>query len=590
MVMRHVKKGPYSGDGRLRVTTRTVLAAVLVLALAAGSHAVQQVDAPVPVPSVLLDSIADFETAPPLPVHRAPASAGALADLPAWQVANWKINSDTTTELQNEEQVAVNPLDPDNLVAVWRDFRLGYRRVGVGYTFDGGVTWHDELLVEPDYPRHSDPGITVDADGNFYIVILAYTGSTSEENGLYVYRSEDGGVTWSDGVPAVNQVPNVFEDKELIACDRTGGFFDGNLYVAWARFGSSIEIMNATSTDGGASFGTPVTVSDDSSVQWPCPVVGPDGTYYVAWVQYSTSEIRLDRSPSGGSSFGTDVIVTDVYAAQTTINGGISVFGFPAMDCDIFGGTYNGRLYIAYMDREWGDYDVFMRYSDDHGSTWSSPVRINDDSIGNGCDQFHPWTCVSPDGVVNVALYDRRNDPSNFLMDLYLAQSFDGGLTFEPNIRVTTVSSDPTAGSPRAGIIGEYIGLTAASADRVHPVWTDTREGHQDVYTSIIDTTFVGVPEEPVAGLLLMPPTPNPSRGDAMLHLASPAGGAVLVTVSDIAGRLVREFEAVLGADGRCSVVWDGTDAGGEVVASGVYFVRATDGTTSATGKVVRLR
>ena len=42
-----------------------------------------------------------------------------------WETpANTKINQDLTTQLQNEEQVAVNPKDPDNLVAVWRDFRL----------------------------------------------------------------------------------------------------------------------------------------------------------------------------------------------------------------------------------------------------------------------------------------------------------------------------------------------------------------------------------------------------------------------------------------------------------------------------------
>ena len=520
----------------------------------------------------------------------AAARADVLGELPSWQIDNWRINSDSTTEVQNEEQVAINPLDPDNLVAVWRDFRLGHRRVGVGYTFDGGVTWHDSLLEEPDYPRHSDPGITTDSDGNFYIVILAYTGNTSEENGLYVYKSEDGGVTWGDGVPAIDQVPNVFEDKELIACDRTSSFYNGNLYVAWARFGSTTDIYNVTSTDGGASFGDAVLVSDESSVQWPCPVVGPDGTYYIAWVQFSDYEIRIDRSPSGGATFGTDITVTDIYATSTTINGGITVFGFPAMDCDIFGGLYHGRLYIAYMDRVWGDYDIFMRYSDDHGSTWSAPARINDDAIGNGRDQFHPWTVVSDDGVVNVIFYDRRNDPSNLLMDLYLTQSFDGGLTFEPNIRVTTVSSDPTAGSTRAGLIGEYIGLAAASADRVHPVWTDTREGHQDVYTAVVDTTFVGVEDGAVAGLRLSPPSPNPSRGDALLHLAAPGAAGVSVRVCDVSGRVVREFTAVPDADGRCSLVWDGKDGAGERVASGVYFVRATDGDSVATEKLVRIR
>jgi hypothetical protein len=533
------------------VTARILIAAALVVTLAAGSTSGVRAEGRAPFPLASLDPLTDADEALIPYASHIPAVPDALGDLPAWQVLNWRINSDVTTELQNEEQVAINPLDPDNLVAVWRDFRLGHRRVGVGYTFDGGITWHDSLLEEPSSPRHSDPGITTDADGNFYVVILSYTGSTSEPNGLFVLKSEDGGVTWGDAVPAIDQVPGVFEDKELIACDRTGGWFDGNLYVAWARFGSSIEIMSVTSIDGGASFGSAVTVSDESSVQWPCPVVGPDGTYYVAWVNYSPSEIRIDRSASGGAAFGTDITVTDIYAASTTINGGIWVFGFPAMDCDITGGPQNGRLYIAYMDRVWGDFDIFMRYSDDRGSTWSARERINDDAIGNGCDQFHPWTCVSADGVVNVVFYDRRNDPSNFLMDVYLAQSFDGGLTFEPNVRVTTVSSDPTAGDGRAGIIGEYIGLASSSASRVHPVWTDTREGHQDVYTSIVDTTFVGVPDDgAVAALHLFPASPNPSRGDAMFHMIAPSTRAVTLTVTDVSGRLVREFRVIPGTDG----------------------------------------
>jgi hypothetical protein len=519
------------------------------------------------------------------------ASYAQLNELPSWQISNWRINSDATTQVQNEEQVAINPLDPDNLVAVWRDFRLGHRRVGVGYTFDGGVTWHDTLLEEPSYPRHSDPGVTVDAEGNFYAVILSYTGSTSEPNGLYVFRSEDGGVTWSDPVAAVDQVPNVFEDKELIACDRTGGLLSGNIYVTWARFGYVTEIMSVTSTDGGLSFGAPVTVSDDTGVQWPCPVVGPDGTYYVAWVNYWPPQIRIDRSATGGASFGADVTVTDVYTGSTEINGGITVFCFPAMDCDITGGIWNGRLYIAYMDEHMGDFDIFVRHSDDHGASWSSPVRVNDDPPGNGSDQFHPWTCVSPDGVVNVVFYDRRNDPSNLLMDVYLTQSLDGGITFEPNRRVTTVSSDPTAGSTRAGLIGEYIGLAASSAGRVHPVWTDTREGHQDVYTAIVDTTLAGAEDAAVTtALQLLAPSPNPSSDDVDLRCVSPHARPVTITIADLTGRVVRRLQTEAGDGGLRSVTWDGMNAAREPVASGVYFVRATDGAAAATGRLVRLR
>jgi hypothetical protein len=193
--------------------------------------------------------------------------------------------------------------------------------------------------------------------------------------------------------------------------------------------------------------------------------------------------------------------------------------------------------------------------------------------------------------VVNVVFYDRRNDPANLLMDLYLAQSFDGGHSFEPNRRVTTVSSDPTAGGARAGLIGEYIGLAAPSADRVHPVWTDTREGNQDVYTSIVDTTFVGAPGGfPVSALRMMPPSPNPTRAQTTLRAVVAGGEPVVFTVTDVAGRLVRELRAEREPGGVHSAVWDGRTSEGGRVASGVYFVRASAGSSEAVVKLVMLR
>ena len=574
---------------------RAVPSALLMLALIASDgigQARPSVGAPpldrdgavaCPVPSVTLDAVLDEAAAL--------GAESAVASRLLWQPYNWRVNSDSTTQVQNEEQVAVNPNDPDNLVAVWRDFRLGYRRVGVGYSFDAGVTWHDSLLEEPTYPRHSDPGITCDSSGNFYVVVLSYTGSTSEPNGLFVLKSEDGGVTWGDPVPVIDGVADVFEDKELIGCDRTGGAFDGNLYVAWARFGQGTDIMCSRSIDGGASFDAPVLLSDKSGVQWPVPVVGSDGTLYVGWTQYQPSKIMIDRSFDGGQTFGGDLTLADTQIAQTELNGGIAVFSFPALDCDITGGEHDGRLYAAYMDLGDGDYDILFSYSDDDGDSWSAPVKVNDDVYGNGCDQFHPWTCVSPDGVISVIFYDRRNDPSNLLMDVYMAQSFDGGSTFEPNVRITTVSSDPTAGSARAGLLGEYIGLAASSANRVHPVWTDTREGNQDVYTAVFDTTLVSVPDDlPERGVALAPPRPNPSAGAVRLPFTAPGRGGVSIRVFDVAGRLVRELQGAPGPDGAGCAIWDGADGAGNRVAAGVYFATVVGESPTVAAKLVLIR
>lgn len=422
---------------------------------------------------------------------------------------NIKINNDTTTELQNEEQIVMNPKDTTNLVAVWRDFRLGYRQVAYGYSFDGGLTWNQDLFVEPQYIWDSDPGLTVDTAGNFYAVILSYTGSTYEPNGLFVFKSTNGGMSWGDPATVINGVPGVFEDKELIACDRSGGPYTDNLYVAWARFYST-QILMCRSTDGGNSFVGPVTVSDSYGVQWPVPCVGPNSEVYVAWVHYSPGSIRFDRSIDGGQTFGSDITVQNASFISGYLNGGIMVFSFPAMDVDITGGPYNGNIYVAYMDDAPGytDTDIYFTRSTNNGNTWSQKIRINDDPLNNGCDQFHPWLTVAQDGSIIVVFLDRRLDSGNLFMDLYMTTSTNGGNTWSENERITTVSSDPTAGSKftplcqaankfpikieqpliltgRAGLLGEYIGVTASSIDDIHPIWTDTRLGNQDVFTGV---------------------------------------------------------------------------------------------------------
>ena len=519
---------------------------------------------------------------------------------------NIRVNNDTTNQLQNEEQIVMNPTDTTNMVAVWRDFRLGYRQVTYAYTYDGGLTWEQDLFSEPQYIWDSDPGLTVDTAGNFYAVILSYN-STSEPNGLFVYKSTDGGATWSGPVTVINGVSGVFEDKELIACDRSVGPYTDNLYVAWARFYNT-QILISRSTDGGNSFGSPLTVSDYNGVQWPVPAVGPNSEVYVAWVHYSPGSIRLDISTDGGQTFGSDITIQNTTFVSGYINGSIMVFSFPALDVDITGGPNNGQMYVAYMDDASGftDTDIFFTRSTDGGSTWSQKMRINDDPQNNGCDQFHPWLTVAPDGCIIVVFLDRRLDSGNLLMDLYLTISTDGGTTWSANERITTVSSDPTAGSwqkmgyypikceapfilaDRAGLLGEYIGLTASSTDDIHPLWTDTRLGDQDAFFGIKDTTSPHVQEIPERltsgkGLLV---APNPGSGKISFIIDSDYTGfnQAQLEIYDACGRVVKTYE-----NPAHVITWDRYTDNGVYAQSGIYFCYLRIGKLSIMKKFVLL-
>jgi len=97
------------------------------------------------------------------------------------------------------------------------------------------------------------------------------------------------------------------------------------------------------------------------------------------------------------------------------------------------------------------------------------------------------------------------DSPGYYLFDLFASYSFDGGQTFTTNHRISTVSSSPgdlkltpvkipiltnedgtitpLRLEPRAGLIGEYIGVTAFH-DKINAVWTDSRDGNSEVYTA----------------------------------------------------------------------------------------------------------
>jgi len=74
----------------------------------------------------------------------------------------------------------------------------------------------------------------------------------------------------------------------------------------------------------------------------------------------------------------------------------------------------------------------FCSTSTDGGKKWSAPVRVNNDPVHDGADQFFQWLAVDPiDGAANVIFYDRRGDPKNRKQTVTLARSTDGGASFQ---------------------------------------------------------------------------------------------------------------------------------------------------------------
>jgi hypothetical protein len=82
---------------------------------------------------------------------------------------------------------------------------------------------------------------------------------------------------------------------------------------------------------------------------------------------------------------------------------------------------------------------------------------------------------------------------------------------------------------------------------------------------------------------------PNPFNPKTTIALNMPVASDYSVKIYNVAGQLVKEYSGYAEA-GTLNVVWDGTDAGNNTVASGIYFYKAEAGQFSATKKMVLMK
>ena len=458
----------------------------------------------------------------------------------------------TSSLSENEPSVALNPSDPQHLVAGAND-QLAMRDWLAVYTSpDGGLTWTNGLIPTmgnlAGFLEASDPAVSFTQNGTLYYSGVAFNvdrrSGTAVDGTIFVSKSTDGGSSFPlTTIVALgsSRVGGTFNDKPYLAVDDTTGPFAGRVYVSWTRFnsGGTSDIMVAYSSDGGRSFSSSGPVSNSVLNQGSVPVVGPNGTLYVVWNDLSNSQIMEAKSTNGGASLSSPVVVSSIVplpvSPNSLANSFFRVNSNPAAAVD----DMNGNVYVAWADYRNGYADILYRRSIDGGATWSKPIIVNDD--GTTHDHFFPWMTVSH-GLLSIVFYDRRIDPGNRLIDVFYAESADGGVSFSPNLRVTDQSSDPGT----LNFIGDYIGI-ASNGTLAHPVWTDLRNvsptnpSNEDIFTEgrRVDRPPVVVPVGsrtiyPGAELRFGVKATDPDVGETLtlVDLGAPSGATFISTPS----------------------------------------------------------
>ncbi len=396
---------------------------------------------------------------------------------------NLRMNRDSAGHLQAEPYIAVSPLDPDRVIGTAVDTRSGNGHAAFYTSIDGGrtTTVDGVFPLQPGMTGGGDPSIGFDGFGRAYIVEIQLAGSAGA---LFVYRSDDGGLTW----PVTNQVFRAAgnaPDKPFLAVDpRTTGTYAGSLYVTFTGFNAApFDLRMVHSRDAGATWSSPIYLGTG---QGTSPAVGPNGEVYVSWDDYA-GHIVCSMSPNGGGSRrGARVVANILQNPNPLPPTSFRCFSFPTTAVDVSHSPYRGRVYVSWSSRAGSSSEVFCATSVDNGLTWSPPVRIND-AVTN--DQFFQGLAVDETGTVFASWYDRRDDPANRTYHVYASASYDGGATWTPNWKVSSAPSDPGT----SGWIGDYSGLCARGG-RCFPIWTDLHTGDYDAYTAAVQADLEVTP------------------------------------------------------------------------------------------------
>jgi uncharacterized membrane protein YedE/YeeE len=424
---------------------------------------------------------------------------------------NIRLGNDPSTlpvnmRAQAEPHIARSLGNADLLVGVFQEGRFttaGAVDCGFSISRNGGLSWTRALIPGltqtsgGPYFRATDPVAAVDATGNLYLETLAATDANFGNGAVVISKSTNAGVTFA--APRVAFRPSsssVFPDKEWMAINTFSGTpHFGRIVVTFSLFSSTstngAPIWRTYSDNGGTTWSAAANINpSNSNLQGSQPVFLPDGELAVVYWNFNVPErIEVVVSTDGGATFGAPKVITNV-ARYTPPNIRSGVF-LPAA----IGDRTNQNLYVVYQATLAGAPRILFTKSSNNGITWTSPIAISNNPATSGV--FNPAIAASPDGqTLTAVFYDHRNNPgSTTRVDLYLAQSFDGGATWKPNIRLTSASTDATLAPLTAAgyMLGDYLGIAETTNANVPavPIWVDTRTGNPDPFV-----TRVGIAQQ----------------------------------------------------------------------------------------------
>jgi len=381
----------------------------------------------------------------------------------------------------NEPSMCIDPTNPNRMAIGWRQFdstNSSFRQSGVAYTTNGGLNWTFPGDLEPGTFR-SDPVLATDAGGIFYFLGI----SNANTFACDLLRSTNGGMTWQSAGPAQGG------DKPWMAIDTTPGPGRGNIYEVWSPFANvytnSQDYLFTRSTNGGGNWMPALGLPH--SPYFGTLDVGPGGELYIFGTAIDIVPFVLNRSTNAQFAADTPAIdlTTIVDLGGPPISGAINpdgLLGQAWVAVDRSSGPTRGNVYVlSTVTNDPGNAcNVMFSRSTDRGVTWSTPLRINDDSATQNAYHWFGTLSVAPNGRVDACWNDTRHSPDNSLSELYYSWSTDGGLTWAPN-RPLSPQFNESLGYPQQDKIGDYMQMVSLN-EGACIAYSATFNNEEDIY------------------------------------------------------------------------------------------------------------
>lgn len=434
----------------------------------------------------------DLQTAPP-DEDMTPAMVKA--------VSGEKRISGAATNPRSESDIRIDYNNTNNIISASNNIG-GNGRQAQYYSTDGGVTWGVTFLplISGD-SFMSDPTVDWTSDGTAWSTTIGINSSGTVLN-MLSYKSTNNGATWT--FDATFSGSQSSADKQMMWVDHSSTSpHTDNIYVCWHN--GAPQYMNRRTSSG---WGTPVQVSGSESTGTAigCDVKSNSfGDVFTMWPTTGNRRMVLAKSTNGGSSWGTPIVVANTF---DSFDIGVPSFNNRRILIYASIGTYRTStkdlVYATWTDLS-GDTGctsaasepgsnvsstcktrVWFTRSTNGGSTWSTPVKINNQAGLN--DQYNQWLVVDEtNGDLAIMYYDTVGDPGRKKTDVYFQTSTNDGVSWSTTQKITSMMTDETiAGANSGNQYGDYNGMSGY-AGVFFPVWTDRRSGgSEEIWTASV--------------------------------------------------------------------------------------------------------